>query len=154
MSNIRVRTSTSNVSVRVGQENAIRVLSSAAGGGQFAETSNNVIGGIASVTSLNVSGISTLYSLSLTDTLEVTGSSIFYNEVTIDSNLNTSQLNVAGLISYSPGALNGVVYVDNSGDLRTTESYDVPSVSETNVILTTNEFGVPAFSNSIDGGTY
>ena len=49
----------SSIKVRVGQTNAIKVLSSQAGGTLLAEQARNVIGGIASVTQLNVSGIST-----------------------------------------------------------------------------------------------
>ena len=49
-----------DIKVRVGAQNAIKVLSSASGGNAlFADTATNVIGGIASVTQLDVSGIST-----------------------------------------------------------------------------------------------
>jgi hypothetical protein len=44
----------SDIRVRVGQENAIKVVSSISG----SSNAINVIGGIASVTQLNVSGIS------------------------------------------------------------------------------------------------
>ena len=86
MSNIRVSTTTSNVSVRVGQENAVKVLSSAGGGANFAteaENSFNVIGGIGSITQLDVSGTSTLGSVDINSgiaslsNLYVTGVSTF-----------------------------------------------------------------------------
>lgn len=48
------------IKVRVGQSDAIKILSSAGGGSISAQNATNVIGGIASVTSLTVSGISTL----------------------------------------------------------------------------------------------
>ena len=48
------------VKVRVGQSDAIKILSSAGGGSINAQTAKNVIGGIASVTQLSVTGISTL----------------------------------------------------------------------------------------------
>ena len=48
------------IKVRVGQTDAIKILSSAGGGSIKAQTDTNVIGGIASVTQLSVSGISTL----------------------------------------------------------------------------------------------
>ena len=48
------------IKVRVGQSDAVKILASAGGGSISAVTSKNVIGGIASVTSLDVSGISTL----------------------------------------------------------------------------------------------
>ena len=48
------------IKVRVGQSDAIKILASAGGGSINAQTAKNVIGGIASVTQLSVSGISTL----------------------------------------------------------------------------------------------
>jgi cytoskeletal protein CcmA (bactofilin family) len=47
-----------DIKVRVGQQNAIKVVSSISGS-TVASTAENVIGGIASVSQLNVSGIST-----------------------------------------------------------------------------------------------
>jgi hypothetical protein len=67
----------SDIKVRVGQQNAIKVVSSISGSsGGFASLAENVIGGIASVTSLNVSGISTFV-----------GVSTFNNDVYIDGDL-------------------------------------------------------------------
>jgi len=43
---------------RTGQQNAIRVISGLSAGG-YSQASRNVVGGIASVTSLTVTGIST-----------------------------------------------------------------------------------------------
>ena len=48
------------IKVRVGQTEAVKILASAGGGSISAVSSKNVIGGIASVTELDVSGISTL----------------------------------------------------------------------------------------------
>lgn len=48
------------IKVRVGQSDAVKILASAGGGSISAVTSKNVIGGIASVSQLNVLGISTL----------------------------------------------------------------------------------------------
>ena len=68
-----------HIKVRVGQPDAIKILASAGGGSVSAVTAQNVIGGIASVTQLSVSGISTLSGgLNLTgglslDNLVVTG---------------------------------------------------------------------------------
>jgi len=52
------------IKVRVGQTEAIKILASAGGGSIKSQTATNVIGGIASVTQLNVSGISTLANVS------------------------------------------------------------------------------------------
>ena len=52
----------SDIKVRVGQQNSVKIISSISGGSDYAFNSTNaenVIGGIASITSLNVSGIST-----------------------------------------------------------------------------------------------
>ena len=48
-----------NIKVRVGQTDAIKVIASVGGGAVAADQATNVIGGIASVTSLHVSGLST-----------------------------------------------------------------------------------------------
>ena len=64
-----------DIKVRVGQQNAVKVIASNVGPSNIIETSFNVIGGIGSVTTLNVSGIAT-----------------FQNNVFIDGTL------VAGLI--------------------------------------------------------
>lgn len=49
-----------DITVRVGQQNAVKVISSVSGSaGGNAVVAKNVIGGIASVTQLYVSGIST-----------------------------------------------------------------------------------------------
>jgi hypothetical protein len=50
----------SDIKVRVGQQNTVKVVSSISGSaGESAVIAENVVGGIASVTSLNVSGLST-----------------------------------------------------------------------------------------------
>ena len=48
-----------DIKVRVGQHNAVKVIASNVGPANIIETSFNVIGGIGSVTTLNVSGIAT-----------------------------------------------------------------------------------------------
>lgn len=54
----------SDIKVRVGQQNSVKVIASVSGsaGGRAIE-SENVIGGIASVTSLTVTGVSTFVGL-------------------------------------------------------------------------------------------
>ena len=65
--------------VRVGQTDAVKVLSSNAGGsGGTSDTAINVIGGIASVTQLNVSGISTFAGIT-----SVTGDTLFTNQLNV-----------------------------------------------------------------------
>ena len=70
----------SDIKVRVGQQNTVKVVSSISGSaGGSAVTAENVIGGIASVTSLNVSGLSTFV-----------GVATFKNNVYIDGDLYIS----------------------------------------------------------------
>ena len=67
-----------DIKVRVGQQNTVKVLASAYGGSLTAETATNVVGGIASVTSLRVGGASTLGGpVGLGSDLNVAGVSTF-----------------------------------------------------------------------------
>jgi hypothetical protein len=59
MADIRVKVNQDNLKVRVGQQNSVRVISAVAGLVPNVENSFNVIGGIASVSQLYISGIST-----------------------------------------------------------------------------------------------
>ena len=94
------------IKVRVGQSDAVKILASAGGGSISAVTSKNVIGGIASVTSLDVSGISTLSSLNLEE-LNVTGLSTFTELVDVNGGLDViggatlNSLNVSGLSTFT-----------------------------------------------------
>ena len=79
-----------NVKVRVGAQNAIKVLSSASGGrALFAEEATNVIGGIASVTALHVSGLSTFVGFStFANNVFISGISTFVGVSTFVSSVN------------------------------------------------------------------
>ena len=76
------------IKVRVGQTEAIKILSSKGGGSVATQNAVNVIGGIASVSQLSVSGISTVSNLNITGI--ATGS--FSGNVTG---------NVSGSVSYT-----------------------------------------------------
>ena len=119
---VNVKTNTSTVNVRVGQASAVKVLSSAAGGATFSETARNVIGGIASVTQLNVSGITTLGITSITDTLYVAGITTVAalggitttgGDLFIGGTLNTKDLSVAGVATFGSTS----VVIDGDNDL-------------------------------------
>ena len=94
-----------NVKVRVGAQNAIKVLSSASGGrALFAEEATKVIGGIASVTALHVSGLSTFVGFStFTDNVFVYGDAFAqsFNGVEISVVGSTLTFTVAGIGSTS-----------------------------------------------------
>ena len=126
----------SDIKVRVGQQNSVKIISSISGGSDYAFNSTNaenVIGGIASVTSLNVSGISTFV-----------GIATFKNNVYID---------VDQSIYYPLGQPYGVAYFDPNDRLVSTGTTS-SAISETNYILTTDNSGIPTWSSVIDGGTY
>jgi hypothetical protein len=154
----------SDIKVRVGQQNAIKVLSSLSGGASFSEnsgTSVNVIGGIASVTQLNVSGITTLGVTSTTNltSQQLNVSGITTLGVTSTTNLTSQQLNVSGIATVSSafyyGQYNtgGVAYFDSTGLMVSTGSTS-SAINYTNYILTTDNVGITTWSSTIDGGEY
>jgi hypothetical protein len=150
----------SDIKVRVGQQNTVKVVSSVSGSaGGSAITAENVIGGIASVTSLSVSGLSTFV-----------GVATFKNNVYIDGDLYVSDdlifdeftarnANITGILTvgqsfyYPPGEPYGVAYFDLDDKLVSTGT-TAAAISETNYILTTDNSGIPTWSSVIDGGTY
>ena len=161
MSDIRVKVGQENtIKSRVGQQNTVKVVSSVSGSaGGSAITAENVIGGIASVTSLSVSGLSTFV-----------GVATFKNNVYIDGDLYVSDdlifdeftarnANITGILTvgqsfyYPIGQPYGVAYFDPNDQLVSTGT-TAAAISETNYILTTDNSGIPTWSNVIDGGTY
>ena len=152
----------SDIKARVGQQNSIKIISSISGGADFSSISfiaENVIGGIASVTQLNVSGLSTFV-----------GVATFKNDVYIDGNLyvgddlifdefTSGNGNITGILTvgqsfyYPDGQPYGVAYFDPNDRLVSTGTTS-SAISETNYILTTDTSGIPTWSNVIDGGTY
>jgi len=72
----------SDIKVRVGQQNSVKIVTSVSGsaGGKSIQ-SENVIGGIASVTSLSVSGISTFVGLAT-----------FYSDVYIQGTITAEEI--------------------------------------------------------------
>ena len=162
MSDIKVRVGQQNSVVRVGQQNSVKIISSISGGSafaDFAEIATNVIGGIASVTSLSVSGVSTFV-----------GIATFRNDVYIDGDLYVSDdlvfdeftarnANITGILTvgqsfyYPLGQPYGIAYFDPNDQLVSTGT-TAAAISETNYILTTDNSGIPTWSSVIDGGTY
>ena len=151
----------SDIKVRVGQQNSVKLISSVSGGSAYSENSRNttnVIGGIASVTQLNVSGISTFV-----------GVATFINDVYIDGNLyaqNNSRFdqftarnaNITGIATisslyYKTYNTGGVAYFNSSGLVVSTGSTS-NAINYTNYILTTSDVGITTWSNTIDGGSY
>ena len=140
----------SDIKVRVGQQNSIKVISSLSGGTAFTQDSRNsinVIGGIASVTQLNVSGISTFV-----------GVATFVGDVYIDE-FTARNANITGIATVSSafyyGQYNtgGVAYFDSTGLMVSTGS-NSSAINYTNYILTTDNVGITTWSSTIDGGEY
>jgi hypothetical protein len=159
MSNIRVKVGPlSNTTVRVGQQNSIKVLSSA-GGALALPTSINVIGGIASITQLYVSGVSTFVGVAtFINDVYIGGNLYVKNDLNLDEftarNTNiTGIVTVSGDFYYGQYRTGGIAYFDNSGLMVSTGSTD-DAIDYTNYILTTDNSGVPIWSNVIEGGTY
>lgn len=152
----------SDIKVRVGQQNAIKVLSSLSGGSAFAENSNvatNVIGGIASVTELNVSGISTFVGIATFINDVYIGGDLYirddlrFDEFTAKNANITGIATVSGSFYYGKYNTGGVAYFDASGLMVSTGSTS-NAINYTNYILTTDNVGITTWSNTIDGGEY
>ena len=147
-----------DIKVRVGQQNAVKVVSSISGS-TIAAIAENVIGGIASVTQLNVSGISTFVGVATfknnvyIDGDLYVGDDINFDEFTARNGNITGILTVGQELYYPPGEPYGIAYFNSSDKLVSTGATS-SAITETNYMLTTNSSGVPTWSNVIDGGTY
>lgn len=142
-----------DIKVRVGQQNAIKVVSGISGSA-FAFLAENVIGGIASVTSLSVSSSSYFVGLS-TFNNEVYFNSDIYANGDIYSPLGSIYVGIANLgqLFYGSYYSGGVAYFDDNGLMVSTGS-TISSIDYTNYILTVDNVGTPTWSNVIDGGQY
>jgi hypothetical protein len=152
----------SDIRVRVGQQNSIKVLSSVSGGSAFSENSRiavNVIGGIASVTQLNVSGISTFVGIAtFINDVYIGGDLYVQDDLRFDEftarNVNVTGIaTVSGALYYTNSNIGGVAYFNSDGLMVSTGSTS-SAINYTNYIFTTSNSGVPTWSNTIDGGTY
>ena len=147
-----------DIKVRVGQQNAIKVVSSISGS-TVASTAENVIGGIASVSQLNVSGISTFVGVATfksnvyIDGDLYVGDDINFDEFTARNGNITGILTVGQEFYYPPGEPYGVAYFNTNDKLVSTGATS-SAITETNYMLTTNSSGVPSWSSTIDGGSY
>ena len=158
MSDIKVRVGQQNITkVRVGQQNALKVVSSVSGG--KAVIAENVIGGIASVTHLNVSGISTFVGLStfkndvyIGGDLYV-GDDIVFDEFTARNAIITGIATVSNGLYYGEYYTYGMPYFNSDGLIISTNSPE-NGINYTNYIMTTDDNNIPTWANTIDGGTY
>ena len=152
----------SDIIVRVGQQNSIKVLSSVSGGSAFSETSGtveNVVGGIASVTQLNVSGISSFVGIATFINDVYIGGDLYirddlrFDEFTARNANITGIATVLGAFYYGQYNTGGVAYFDSTGRMVSTGSTS-SAINYTNYILTTDNVGITTWSSTIDGGEY
>ena len=161
MADIKVKVDQQNaIKTRVGQQNAVKIVASISGSaGGRSTTAENVIGGIASVTSLHVSGISTFVGVSTfksnvyIDGDLYVGDDLKFDEFTARNSIISGIATISGGLYYGPYYTNGMAYFNSSGLLISTSSPQ-NGIDYTNYIMTTDNAGVPAWSNAIDGGSY
>ena len=147
------------IKVRVGQTDAIKILSSAGGGSVTTQNAVNVIGGIASVTQLSVSGISTLANVGagiITATSFVgplTGIADTALSLSGTPNINVgsvdaSSLNITGLTTLSANGgittTGGDLYV--GGNLFVNEDITLDEINATSL----NISGLSTFSEDVE----
>jgi hypothetical protein len=151
----------SDIKVRVGQQNTVKVVSSVSGSaGGSAVIAENVIGGIASVTSLSVSGLSNFVGIATFNNDVYIGGNLYLSNGDIEVDEFTARnANITGILTvgqsiyYPIGQPYGVAYFDQNDQLVSTGTTS-SAISETNYILTTDNSGIPTWSSVIDGGTY
>ena len=135
-----------DIKVRVGQQNTVKVLASAYGGALTAETATNVVGGIASVTQLSNTGVSTLGGPVLAGSdLRVAGVSTFVgvstfggdvyiegdlylkDDITLDD-ISADSINISGLSTFvGVSTFGGDVYI--GGDLHLKDDIVLDEIS-------------------------
>mgnify|MGYP000874912029 CR=1 FL=1 len=150
----------SDIKVRVGQQNTIKVVSSISGSaGGSAIIAENVIGGIADVTSLSVSGVSTFVGIGTFSGDLYVGGDLYVSDDLVFDEFRARNGNITGILTvgqslyYPIGQPYGVAYFDSNDRLVSTGTTS-SAISETNYILTTDNSGIPTWSSVIDGGTY
>ena len=124
-----------DIKVRVGQQNAVKVVSSISGAaGGRAVTAENVIGGIGSIRELNVSGISTFV-----------GVSTFKNDVYVDGDLYVLDDLVFDEFTARNGRITGIATISN-----------LEVSSALNVLGISTFVGITTFKNDVyvDGDLY
>jgi hypothetical protein len=161
-----------DIKVRVGQQNTVKILSSVAGGSVFADNATNsvnVIGGIASVTQLSVSGVSTFTGISsFANDLYIGANLYVTNDVSLDEifgrniiisgigTISTLQSTVGIITNLSNTNLNvsGITTLSNA-DISNA-NISISSISQLYVSGVSTFVGVATFLNNlyVDGDLY
>ena len=150
----------SDIKVRVGQQNTIKVVSSVSGAaGGSAVTAENVIGGIASVTSLSVSGVSTFVGIgTFSGDLYVGGDLYVADDLVFDEftarNANITGIGTIETLDTTTGTIDFLSGTNLSYSGIST--LGVTSISEIYVSGVSTFVGVATFKNNvyIDGDLY
>ena len=156
MSDIRVKVGQQNtIKSRVGQQNTVKVVSSVSGAaGGFAFTAENVIGGIASVTSLRVSGLSTFIGVTtFKNNVYIDGDVYVIDELLFDE-FTARNINVTGIGSIiTLNSVNSTLTNINSTGIST---LGIVNASQFYVSGVSTFVGVATFKNNvyIDGDLY
>ena len=130
----------SSIKVRVGQANAIKVLSSQAGGTLQAEQARNVIGGIASVTQLNVTGVSTFVGIITAQSdVFIGGNLTVSNDITLDE-ITARNLDITGIGTIASLGVSGVT---------TSQHLNIIGVSTLGTVSSLFVSGLSTFSNNV-----
>jgi cytoskeletal protein CcmA (bactofilin family) len=156
MSDIRVKVGQQNtIKSRVGQQNTVKVVSSVSGAaGGFAFTAENVIGGIASVTSLNVSGLSTFIGVTTFKNNVYIDGDLYVNDDIFFDEFTARNINVTGIGSIiTLNSVNSTLTNINSTGIST---LGIVNASQFYVSGVSTFVGVATFKNNvyIDGDLY
>lgn len=164
MSDIRVKVGQENtIKSRVGQQNTVKVVSSVSGAsGGFAilaEKAQNVIGGIASVTSLNVSGLSTFVGVATFKSNVYIDGNLYVNDDIFFDEFTARNINVSGIANIS--TINSTILNSTNSSLTNINSTGISTLGIVNAsqfyISGISTFvGVSTFKNDvyIDGDLY
>lgn len=145
----------SDIKVRVGQQNGIKVLSSVSGSaGGYATIAENIVGGIASITSLYVSGVSTFVGVStFKNNVYIDGNLYISNDLVFDEftarNINVTEIGSIVTLNSTNSNLNNI----NSTGIST---FGIANASQFYVSGISTFVGVSTFKNDvyIDGDLY
>ncbi len=145
----------SDIKVRVGQKNAVKVVSSVSGSaGGFAVVAENVIGGIASVTSVNVSGLSTFVGVTTFKNNVYIDGDLYISDDLVFDELNGRNINITGIGSIvTLNSANSTLNNINSTGIST---LGIVNASQFYVSGVSTFVGVSTFKNNvyIDGDLY
>lgn len=154
-----------DIKVRVGQQNTVKILSSVAGGSVFADNATNsvnVIGGIASVTQLSVSGVSTFTGIStFKNNVYINGDLYVSDDIIFDEvsarNINISGIatiptlySTTGIVSYLNNTnlnVSGIATLTNAN--ITNANISISSISQLYVSGVSTFVGVATFIDSL-----